>query len=74
MGEARVAAGDLWLTGRCAHGTLKLHVEPLTVLTVPCDDLAGVPFANQIVVDSSGSCRIRVEAPPGLTWNLRVAQ
>ncbi|WBB79847.1 hypothetical protein O7606_00060 [Micromonospora sp. WMMD882] len=74
VGEARVAVGDLWLTGRCAHGTLELHVEPLAVLPVRCDDLRGVPFTHQIVVDAPATYRIRVAAPPGLTWNLRVEQ
>ncbi len=74
VGKASVAVGDLWLTGRCDHGTLKLHIEPLAVLPVPCDDLAGAPFANQIVIDTPATYRIRVEAPSGLTWNLRVEQ
>ncbi|MEU1602707.1 hypothetical protein [Micromonospora matsumotoense] len=73
-GSIDVAVGDLWLTGRCLNGTMKLHIEPLAVLPMECEKLAGQPFAHQIVIDKPTTYRIWVEAVSGLSWNLRVEQ
>ncbi|MGW9195587.1 hypothetical protein [Micromonospora chersina] len=72
--SVRVGSGDLWLTGRCADGTVRLHIDPLAVLPIPCEDMAGVPFANQLVINSPATYQVWVEAPAAVTWNLRVEQ
>lgn len=74
VGTFEAQPGNLWIGGQCWGGELELHVEPLSVLPIPCDAPDGQPFQNQIVMRAPTEIRLSVVAADTVTWNLVVEQ
>lgn len=74
VGSFLAEPGDLWVGGQCSGGDLEVHVDPVAVLPIPCEGLAGQPFLNQIVLTRSTTVTVSVTAPPTVTWDLKVRQ
>ena len=74
VGSFLAEPGDLWVGGRCSGGDLQVRLDPVTVLPIPCQALAGQPFLNQIVMTRPTTVTVSVAAPATVTWELRVQQ
>jgi hypothetical protein len=74
VGSFQAEPGDLWVGGRCSGGDIEVRVDPVTVLPIPCEALAGEPFLNQIVLNRSTTVTVSVAAPATVTWDLKIQQ
>lgn len=74
VGSFLAESGDLWVGGRCSGGDLQVHVDPVAVLPIPCQALAGGQFLNQIVMTQSTAVTVSVTAPTTVTWDLQIQQ
>ncbi len=74
VGSFEAEQGDLWVGGRCSGGDLQVRLDPVAVLPIPCQVLAGEPFLNQIVMTRATTVTVSVDAPATVTWDLQVQQ
>lgn len=74
VGSFVAEPGDLWVGGRCSGGSLEVRVDPVAVLPIPCQALAGGQFLNQVVMTRSTTVTVSVTAPTAVTWDLRIQQ
>lgn len=74
VGSFLAEPGDLWVGGRCSGGNLEVRVDPVAVLPIPCQELPGEQFLNQIVMTRSTTVTVSVTAPATVTWDLQVQQ
>jgi hypothetical protein len=66
--------GDVQITILCTGGNLVLHLDPVTVTTIPCAVGAITPSRNVFHLTSARMLGIRVEVAGGVQWNLRVEE
>jgi hypothetical protein len=66
--------GDVQITILCTGGTLVLHLDPVTVTTIPCAIGSITPSRNVFHLASPRKLGIRVEVTGGVQWNLRVEE
>jgi hypothetical protein len=66
--------GDVQITILCTGGNLVLHLDPVTVTTIPCAVGSITPSRNVFHLTSPRKLGIRVEVAGGVEWNLRVEE
>lgn len=74
VGTFDVAKGDLILLSDCTGGILTLRVEPIATIPVTCATNGMTPSQNVVTMRDGRQVTIRIDAPEGVLWNLRVEQ
>ncbi|MFJ1752753.1 hypothetical protein [Kitasatospora sp. NPDC088134] len=73
-GSFSAAAGELDVTMFCTDGDLVVHLDPVSTTTIPCPPGVVTPVKDVFHLGSPKDLTVRVEAPPGARWNMRIEQ
>ncbi|MFG2820079.1 hypothetical protein ACGFX4_11695 [Kitasatospora sp. NPDC048365] len=74
VGSYALAAGEVVVVVVCSDGDLVVRLEPASVSTVICPPGTVTPVRNVFRLLAPQDVDVRVEAPAGARWTLRIEQ